>query len=355
MATRIQEQKEERVVSKSRPAMMNMSSFLATSSSSASSPIASKSPGMPIASEKPNSRMSVEPSSFDAASTSQVRHKDAYLAVWGKAGWDPSHQEEDSEDSDNPAAGTWYYKEESVALHTEPVLQFTRKVRRIEMRHGTTISTYRRTHPIMWKPSSPWSGKSMDVNLAILWKIWMWIWIFGECSWIPLFEQQFISEKTMTRIYITRRTISGTLWDNFFWEIKRLISDQSEILGPKTPEIVGLKVIEFEETTWRSISLLCERAFQITTAEVCIFSDSVLCLGEMGGDPNAAWKNKIQWYSDNSYFEELNRNDGMQTEFEWKIFPGFTTLSILEEIQKLMKSTVWTWAFQRQNHLHVNV
>ena len=29
---------------------------------------------------------------------------------------DPSHQEEeDSEDSDNPAAGTWYYEEEPVA------------------------------------------------------------------------------------------------------------------------------------------------------------------------------------------------------------------------------------------------
>ena len=48
-------------------------------SSTASSPIASKSPGMPIASGRPDSRMSVEPSSFDAASTSQVRLKDAYL------------------------------------------------------------------------------------------------------------------------------------------------------------------------------------------------------------------------------------------------------------------------------------
>ena len=28
----------------------------------------------------------------------------------------------------------------------------------------------------------------------------------------------------------------------------------------------------------------------------------------------------------------------MQTEFEWKIFPRFTKLGILEEIQKLMKS-----------------
>ena len=66
----IQNQEEERVVSKSRPAAINLSSFSATSSSIASSPIAPKSPGMPIASWKPDSRMSVEPSSSDATSTS---------------------------------------------------------------------------------------------------------------------------------------------------------------------------------------------------------------------------------------------------------------------------------------------
>ena len=59
---------------------MKVSSYLvAKSSCAASSPIASKSPGMPIASGKPDSRMSVEPSLFDAASASQVRLKDAYL------------------------------------------------------------------------------------------------------------------------------------------------------------------------------------------------------------------------------------------------------------------------------------
>ena len=94
MAKRMQEQKgEEKVVSKSRPAVMNMSSnFFATSSSAASSPIASKSPGMPIASRKPDSRMSVEPSSFDAASTSQVRLQDANLGgLMEEQRGDPSH------------------------------------------------------------------------------------------------------------------------------------------------------------------------------------------------------------------------------------------------------------------------
>ena len=66
------------------------------------------------------------------------------------------------------------------------------------------------------------------------------------------------------------------IWDSLgqlFGEINRLICEQSEIRGPKTPEIVGLKIIEFEENTWRSISFLCEGAYQITTAEVYVFSD----------------------------------------------------------------------------------
>ena len=107
--------------SKSRPAVMNMSSSTATSSSAASSPIASRSLGMPIASVKPDSRMSVEPSSFDAASTSQVRLKDAYLGgLMEEQRGDPSQQEEGhSEDSDNPAAGTWHYKGEPVAQNNK--------------------------------------------------------------------------------------------------------------------------------------------------------------------------------------------------------------------------------------------
>ena len=123
MAKRIQNQKEEeRVVSKSRPAVMNMSSyFIATSSSAASSPIASISLEMPTASGKPDSRMSVEPSSFDAASTSQVRLKDAYLGrLMEEQRGDPSHQEEEnSGDSDNFAAGIWYYEGELVAQNNK--------------------------------------------------------------------------------------------------------------------------------------------------------------------------------------------------------------------------------------------
>ena len=59
------------------------------------------------------------------------------------------------------------------------------------------------------------------------------------------------------------------IWDSvgqLFGDLKRLVCEQPEILSPKTPEIVGVKIIYFEETAWRSISLLSDGAYQIITA-----------------------------------------------------------------------------------------
>ena len=47
-------------------------------------------------------------------------------------------------------------------------------------------------------------------------------------------------------------------------------------------------------------------------------------------------KSKIQWYSDNNNFKDLSRIDGQPTEFEWKIFPGLTTVLVLNQIQQMM-------------------
>ena len=79
MAKSMQEQKEEgRIVVISKLTAMNLSSHVPTSSSSAKSPIASKSLGIPIATVKLESRMRRN-SKSDAASSSQARLQDAYL------------------------------------------------------------------------------------------------------------------------------------------------------------------------------------------------------------------------------------------------------------------------------------
>ena len=79
---------------------MNLSSRVPTSSSSAKSPIASKSPGILTATEKPESRMRRN-SKSDAASTSQVRLQNAYFGgLMDKATEKPVATEEDSGDVD---------------------------------------------------------------------------------------------------------------------------------------------------------------------------------------------------------------------------------------------------------------
>ncbi len=51
-----------------------------------------------------------------------------------------------------------------------------------------------------------------------------------------------------------------------------------------------------KELTWRSTSLLCDKAFEITNDKTFVFPDSVLCLGSMRDQLVEAWKNKIKWY-----------------------------------------------------------
>ena len=106
---------------------------------------------------------------------------------------------------------------------------------------------------------------------------------------------------------------------------EKLMKDQTEISG--------LTTIDCKELSWRSTTLLCDKAIEITNARTYVFADLMLCLGSMSDQPVKAWKNKIKWYLESRYLKDLNQIDGEPMEFEWKIFPGFTTLGILEEIQ----------------------
>ena len=212
VANRIQDQKEEeRVVSKSRPAAIIFLNLRQVPPPHRVR-LHLKVREMSIASVKPHSRMSIESNSFDAASTSQVRLKDAYLGGLREKQRGNRRIKKKKKIQKTPTilrlrSGTTKgnplpqtVKLRCNPLHTEPVLQLTRKVKRIRKRHGTTTFKNRRTHRTTRKPSSPWLGRSMENQLAILWKTLMWIWLFGEYSWMPLFKQRFISEKTATWI-----------------------------------------------------------------------------------------------------------------------------------------------------------
>ena len=117
MAKRMQEQKgEEQIVATSKPTAMNLSFIVPTSSSSATSPVASKSPGTLTATVKPKSRMRIN-SKSDAASSSQVRLQDAYLdRSMDTATVKLVVTEEEPGDTDNSGSEIWIYQEETVTV-----------------------------------------------------------------------------------------------------------------------------------------------------------------------------------------------------------------------------------------------
>ena len=71
---------------------------------------------------------------------------------------------------------------------------------------------------------------------------------------------------------------------------------------------------------------------------VYVLSDSVSCLGKVNQNPtsNSAWEEKLSWFKDSSQYRTLDTIDGEPMEFEWNIFPGFTTLQLVQEVQKFM-------------------
>ena len=102
---------------------------------------------------------------------------------------------------------------------------------------------------------------------------------------------------------------------------------------------------------WKDTTLLCDGAVQIATAKTYVFSDSVLCLGDISDEPVEAWESRIKWVF--GYLKDLDRIDGEPMEFEWKFFPGITTLGILDEVQNMMTES--KCEPERKDHLHVNV
>ena len=80
-----------------------------------------------------------------------------------------------------------------------------------------------------------------------------------------------------------------------------------------------------------------ETVINLQRAKVYVFSDSVLCLRRVHQHPesNKAWKAKIGWIVTDKSYRDYNGIKRELTEFEWNIFPGFTTL------QLCMKQNVW--------------
>ena len=63
----------------------------------------------------------------------------------------------------------------------------------------------------------------------------------------------------------------------------------------------------------------------------------------------------IIWFKDSPQYRNLDTIDGEPKEFEWNIFPRFTTLQLINRVQEFIKQIGRPSAIPRTNYLHVDV
>ena len=106
-------------------------------------------------------------------------------------------------------------------------------------------------------------------------------------------------------------------------------------------EIYCLDKIVYQKNSWTQLSLINDPVIiSLHSTKVYVFSDSVLCLGKVLQHPecNEAWKNRVAGVRAERSYRDYDAINGESTEFEWNIFPGFTTLQLCDKISDLLSS-----------------
>ena len=122
-------------------------------------------------------------------------------------------------------------------------------------------------------------------------------------------------------------------WKKMFDISEKLVSEQGEINN--------LDIISWKNHSWKQLSLIGdETVINLQRTKVYVFSDSVLCLGKVHQhrESNEAWKKRIEWIINEKSYRDYDGINGEPTEFEWNIFPGFTTLQLCGKVTDLLSN-----------------
>ena len=113
--------------------------------------------------------------------------------------------------------------------------------------------------------------------------------------------------------------------------LKQMFDISEKLIVEQSDEIFGVSQINWEDSPWRQLSLVNdEEVISLSHAKVYVFSDSVLCLGKVNQNPasNTVREEQLSWFKGSPQYRTLDTIDGEPMEFEWNIFPGFTTLQL---------------------------
>ena len=101
-------------------------------------------------------------------------------------------------------------------------------------------------------------------------------------------------------------------------------------------EILNVKPLESSSSSWTRSVLSHDQAIKWTKAKVRVYSDCVLCMGQMNDSKEAItrWECQVEELKMYPSHKELLGIDGEAIEFECDIVQGFSSSQILQEIQQ---------------------
>ena len=139
--------------------------------------------------------------------------------------------------------------------------------------------------------------------------------------------------------------------------LKQKFAITAKLVGDQD-EINGLDSIHWGKNSWRQLSLIDdETVINLQRTKVFVFSDSVLCLGRVHNIliPTKLGGTELQG-SNPGKATEIMMLSMESTEFEWNIFPGFTTLQLCGKINDILSDLGQTpYTFTGRIFFYVNV
>ena len=159
----------------------------------------------------------------------------------------------------------------------------------------------------------------------------------------------FMGKNYSENLHFIKHTGKDLTLQQMFDISEKLIVEQSD-------EIFGVSQINWKILHGKLSLVNDEEASSLTHAKVYVFSDSVLCLGKVIQNPtsNTVWEDMLTWFKSSSQYRALDTIVGEPMEFEWNISPGFTTLQLVDEVQKCINKKMATQRNSKDD-LHVDV
>ena len=124
--------------------------------------------------------------------------------------------------------------------------------------------------------------------------------------------------------------------------MKQMFDISEKLISEQSDEIYGVKTINWEDSSWKYLYLIGGESHQSLAREgLRIFRFFVML---WTGEPEPTIKNGTgrqidvvpKFINNSSEYRALDRIDGEQMEFEWKIFPGFNTLQLVNKVHELL-------------------